>query len=376
MSRALNVMLLTSADHWRGSGISYAKIARGLADRGHRVTLVVSSDALAARYAALGIPTRQMPLRHTGTREVLALRAVAHEQETDVIIADKPRDLRLAAWVKLLSPLRRTSIVIRYNRVGRQRRARFVDRWTARRASAALFQSEYIRAKARGELPALAGLSSYVIPNGYDASGIAANAAPRAEWRAARGIAAHEFVVVSAGFAEGEKRFDLTVEALILLADRGIETTFVFCGDGPCRVELEERAREAGVKSLWLGVQPPHDTLTTIGAADVLVHPSPVEIFGNVLAEAMALGTPIIAMHSGGNPEMLGDDGTTALLLHQGSPETFANAIEVLHKDATRRCALAAAARERITTVFPLSRMIESYDAMLQEVAGGAVQSA
>lgn len=376
MRRALNVMLLTSADHWRGSGISYAKIACGLTDRGHSVTLVVSSDALAAQYAALGIPARQMLLKHTGTREVLALRAVAREHKTDVIIADKPRDLRLAAWVRMLRPLGRTSIIIRYNRVDRQRRARFVDRWTARRASAALYQSEYIRTKAHDELPALAGLTSYVIPNGYDANGIAATAAPRAEWRAAHGIAAHEFVIVSAGFAGSEKRFDLSVEALILLAGRGIEATFVFCGDGPCRAELEERARESGVKSHWLGVQTPCDTLTTIGAADLLVHPSPVEIFGNVLAEAMALGTPIIAMHSGGNPELLGDDGTTAVLLHQGSPETFANAIEGLHSDATQRCALARAARERIASVFPLSRMIESYDAMLHEVVAGAAQSA
>jgi glycosyltransferase involved in cell wall biosynthesis len=372
VSRPLNVMLLTTADHWRGSGISYAKIACGLTERGHRVSLVVSSSALAAEYARLGIPATQLSLKHTGAREVFALHAAAVENDTHVIIVDKPRDVRLAAWVSMMRPLR---TIIRYNRMGRHRRARFVDKWTTRRASAALYQSDYIRAKAHDELPVLEKLTSYVVPNGYDAAGIAATAAPRAEWRAAQGIAPEEFVVVSAGFAEAEKRFDLSVEAVVALAARGINATLVFCGDGPCRAELEGRASAAGAKSRWLGVQSPRDTLTTIAAADVLVHPSPVEIFGNVLAEAMALGTPIIAMRSGGNPEMLGDDCASSILLNQGTPETFANALAELHASPERRCTLAGAARGRIATTFPLSLMIDRYDAMLQEVAGPKVRA-
>jgi len=363
--RALSVTLLTTADHWRGSGTSYAKIARGLSERGHRVTLVVSSSALAAEYARLGIPARQLSLRRTGAREVFALRAVARENATDVIIVDKPRDLRLAAMVSIVRPLR---IVIRYNRVGTQPPARFVDRWTARCASAVLYQSDYIRAKALGDLPMLSELASFVIPNGFDAAAIAGKAGARAAWRAAHGISEDEFVVVSAGFAEAQKRFDLSIDALTLLAARGTVATFVFCGDGPCRATLEARARAGGLKSLWLGVQSPPDTLTTIAAADVLVHPSPVEIFGNVLAESMALGTPIIAMRAGGNPEMLGDDGVSSILLEEGSAEVFASAIAELLGNPLRRCALAAAARKRLDTVLPLSRMLDDYDAMLQHV--------
>lgn len=365
MRRALSVTLLTTADHWRGSGTSFAKIARGLSERGHRVALVVSSNALAAEYARLGIPARQLSLARTGAREVFALRAVAREHATDVIIVDKPRDLRLAAMVSMLRPL---CIVIRYNRVGTPRPARFVDRWTARCASAVLYQSDYIRVKALNNLPMLGELTSFVIPNGFDAAAIAANAGPRAAWRAAHGVSEDELVVVSAGFAEAQKRFDLSIDALSLLAARGIVATFVYCGDGPCRAALEARARAGGVKSLWLGLQSPSNTLTTIAAADVLVHPSPVEIFGNVLAESMALGTPIIAMRAGGNPEMLGDDGASSILVDEGSAESFANAIAELLANPVRRCALAAAARERLASVLPLSRMIDEYDAMLQQI--------
>ena len=360
---ALGVMLLTTAENWRGSGASYAKLARGLAERGHRVALVVSSGLVAAEYARLGIPARQLTLERTGAREVLSLLTVARANATDIVIVDKPRDLRLAAW---MSMVRRLKIVVRYNRVGKRRAARFVDRWTAARASAALYQNEYIRAKALDDLPILGELQSFVIPNGYDA------VEPGAEvrWREAQGIALSDRVVISVGFAESGKRFDLSVDAMQLLSGRGVDATFVFCGDGPCRASLQERARAAGVKARWLGIQSPRDTLTAIAAADVLAHPCPVEIFGNVLAEAMALRTPIIAMHAGGNAEMLGTDGSAAILVDNDRPESFAAGIAELCANGERARALAAAARERLIEVFPLARMIDAYDGMMQTLIG------
>lgn len=365
MSTSYGVMLLTTAENWRGSGTSYAKLARGLTERGHRVELVVSSSLVAAEYERLAIPARRLRLERTGAREVLSLLTVARANDTNVIIVDKPRDLRLAAW---MSMVRRLHIAIRYNRVGKRRAARFVDRWTAGRASAALYQTEYIQTEALAELPILGELKSFIIPNGYDANEIAVDPDAEAAWRTSHGIATGTFVVISVGFAESEKRFDLAVDAMRLLASRGVDATFVFCGDGPCRTALEARARDGGVNAKWLGVQTPRDTLTAIAAADVLAHPSPVEIFGNVLAEAMALGTPIVAMRAGGNAEMLGDDGSTAILIDDEKPESFADAIADLRANATRSRALAAAARARLITVFPLARMIDSYDAMMQSI--------
>jgi glycosyltransferase involved in cell wall biosynthesis len=369
VSEPLGVMLLTSAENWRGSGISYAKLARGLSERGHRVELVVSSSLVAAEYARLGIPARQLTLERTGAREVLSLLTVARANGTDVVIVDKPRDLRLAAW---MSMVRRLQIVIRYNRVGKRRAARFVDRWTAARARAALYQNEYIREKASGELPILGELQSFVIPNGYDANEIAVDAGADTRWRESQGIASDETVVISVGFAEPEKRFDLSIDAMRLLASRGVDATFVFCGDGPCRASLQDRARAAGVKARWLGIQSPRDTLTAIAAADVLAHPCPVEIFGNVLAEAMALSTPIVAMRAGGNTEMLGTDGSAAILIDDDRAESFADGIAELCTNAERGRRLAAAARRRLVEVFPLARMIDAYDGMMHTLVGKA----
>ena len=74
---------------------------------------------------------------------------------------------------------------------------------------------------------------------------------------------------------------------------------------------------------------------------DVLVLPSREEPFGTVLAEAMAVGTPVVATRVGGLAEVV-DDGVTGLLVEPGRPEELAAAVvEVLQ----RRGEMGAAAR-------------------------------
>lgn len=75
---------------------------------------------------------------------------------------------------------------------------------------------------------------------------------------------------------------------------------------------------------------------------DVLVLPSYQEPFGTVLAEAMAIGTPVVATAVDGLPEVV-RDGVTGRLVSPGDPEGLAAAVlDVL----ARREEMGAAARE------------------------------
>jgi glycosyltransferase involved in cell wall biosynthesis len=76
---------------------------------------------------------------------------------------------------------------------------------------------------------------------------------------------------------------------------------------------------------------------------DVLVLPSRQEPFGTVLAEAMAVGTPVVATRVGGLAEVV-DDGVTGRLVAPGDHAELTEAIlEVLD----RRDEMGAAAKER-----------------------------
>jgi glycosyltransferase involved in cell wall biosynthesis len=78
---------------------------------------------------------------------------------------------------------------------------------------------------------------------------------------------------------------------------------------------------------------------------DVLVLPSYQEPFGTILAEAMAVGTPVVATRVDGLPEVV-EDGVTGALVEPGSPEELGAAVlRVLE----RRDELGAAARRSAT---------------------------
>jgi glycosyltransferase involved in cell wall biosynthesis len=102
-------------------------------------------------------------------------------------------------------------------------------------------------------------------------------------------------------------------------------------------------------------------------AADVYLHAAHVESFGNVLLEARACGTPVVASAVGGIPEQI-RDGVTGMLVRPGDPSTFAAAVEQLLRDDVLRAALAAAGLQQVTTQFTLDVQAERFLQWYREI--------
>jgi glycosyltransferase involved in cell wall biosynthesis len=99
-----------------------------------------------------------------------------------------------------------------------------------------------------------------------------------------------------------------------------------------------------------------------LSALDVLLVPSTEEPFGRTIAEAMAIGTPVVATSVGGPPELI-QDGVTGLLAPPGDPEAWATAIEriLARPDETRAMAdrAHAVAVQRFDSERHAARMME-----------------
>ena len=139
-------------------------------------------------------------------------------------------------------------------------------------------------------------------------------------------------------------------------------------GDGIRERELKTLAQDLQVPTWFTGFLAPEDVAAALNAADLVVHPSSHEIFPNAVGEAMACGRPVVAMDSGGTPELVGTDGTAGVLVPPRDPAALAQAIGALLADDERRAALGAAARERIRRTFPLRRMIDGYEQVFAEL--------
>lgn len=99
-------------------------------------------------------------------------------------------------------------------------------------------------------------------------------------------------LLLAAGNLIPEKRQWLAIETLALIED----ATLFIAGTGPEGGALQERARRLGVSGrLRMLGSVPHPLLPTLfGSADVTLHCSAVEGFGNVRLESLACGTPVV----------------------------------------------------------------------------------
>jgi glycosyltransferase involved in cell wall biosynthesis len=123
---------------------------------------------------------------------------------------------------------------------------------------------------------------------------------------------------------------------------------------------LDGRAR-------FVGAQPRAAVFELLRAADATLLSSDWESFGLVVAEALAVGTPVLAAAAGGVGEVL-EDGRNGLLVAAGDTDALAEAIGRYFADPELQARLRAAAAESVHRLSP-ERIYARLEEILQEVA-------
>ena len=361
----LSAVLLTSAPAWRGSGTSLAKIACGLERAGHRAVVLAGPERVRARFADAGVRALQVPLDRTGLREIRAVARVLRAERADVVLVDMERDLRLAALASLFRPV---PLVFRYNLSRRSLEDHAFSRFLFRRVRAVTFQSAYARDRALRTSAWLAEWPSEVIANGYDAARHQPDPAAAAAFRTAHAIPPGARLVVSGAALFLDKGYEVAIEAMRRVAVT-LAVEYLICGAGDDAPRITALARAAGLRVRFTGQLSQGDWFAALNAADVVLHPTPGELFPNIVAEAMLVGRPLVAVDSGATPELVGPGGHTGVLVAEGDAAGIAAAIQALLEDPARRRAMSAAARQRITTEFPIDRMEQGYVRLMERLA-------
>jgi sugar transferase (PEP-CTERM/EpsH1 system associated) len=138
-------------------------------------------------------------------------------------------------------------------------------------------------------------------------------------------------------------------------------------GDGPMRDNIEKILVKLKLEDkVWLAGSR-DDIPQLLSALDIFVLPSKGEGISNTVLEAMASGLPVIATNVGGNPELV-DDGNCGQLVPSTDSMALAQAISkyVEFPELVKQHGLAA--RQRVENLFSLSRMVEGYLALYDNV--------
>ncbi len=195
-----------------------------------------------------------------------------------------------------------------------------------------------------------------LVYNGVDLSRVERNNSREADFRRRFAIPEHKKVVVQISWIIPEKGIGDLLEVARIVHAQTKDVQFVIAGEGPYREQYMKQAEEMGLAEsiTWTGLVKDPFTEGLFDAADVVCQLSRwEEVFGWMIAEAMAYGKPVVATRVGGIPELI-DEGKTGFLIDRGDSKAVAERLLRLIGHRELREALGDAGRHKTEARFNL----------------------
>lgn len=355
----MRLAILCSADSYRGSAVSFLHIAQGLSARGIPVRLLTCDESVTRPLQQQGADAMQLDLRSTNLRTARHLRAELKAFGADLLIVDRPRDLRLGFLATIWS---RVALVYRYNAHAPAPPSDFLMRAAyLLKVRETVFLTEERAARMLPLAPWMRRRPHCVIHEGISMDQFCPDPAAAAEFRARFELGDAPFVF-NVGALTPEKRTELLIDAMRHVPNAPL---LVLCGEGPLRNTLDARAAERGVRVRFLDRMSRDELRGAYGAASVFAHACPVETFGLSTLEAMACGAPVVGVRGGGLLEIIGNHTDAGLLVEPENAEALAAGITRVLGDARLAEQLRLGGRARAAARFTLAKMAEGYAGLL-----------
>jgi glycosyltransferase involved in cell wall biosynthesis/SAM-dependent methyltransferase len=204
------------------------------------------------------------------------------------------------------------------------------------------------------------------IPNGYPLNQFSPDETARRELLDELNLEHSVVLIGMVARFDPYKDHDTLFGALLALARRGRQVTCLLVGSDiyMTNQHLVDLVEKYGVQDIVKLIGPRDDIPKIMAALDVHILSSAAESFPNVLAEAMACGTPCVATDVGDVALIVGDTGW---VVPHSDPDALAHAIQealVELKDPTKWNIRKEACRKRVIEDYSLERMIVSYAAV------------
>ena len=350
----MRVLFYLGDKQWTGSTRVALAAARGLAGRGHQVTIACCPDTRLAREAAVTeIDTIEIPSATTAFGGAFDLRRVLHERFIEVAIVESDRDHLIVSSAMRFAErggvLRRVSSA---SGLGLHRGAKLALRMAA---AGIIVSSER-------ELRDLSSpgwtIPGTVAPLGVDA---AAYDAVEPANRTQLGGPQPGIVIACAYDPSGRHRISAVFRTLALLAPRHVNIRAVVFGPGSMDDELRMHAAALGVGPVvsFLGERDDERNLMRASQAGWVV--SSNDAGALACLDFMALRVPVIAERSPLTQQFVAD-GITGILLSPGDPSNTASEVAAFLTGEEKRIAMGNAGRTRVQRDFLETRMLDGFE--------------
>lgn len=165
------------------------------------------------------------------------------------------------------------------------------------------------------------------------------SAALRQRW----GLAADDLAVLYVGRIAPEKNLALLEAAFAAIRARQPRARLILVGDGPALPSVRERLPDAVCAGAQTGVA----LAEHYASGDLFIFPSLTETYGNVVAEALASGVPVLAYQDAAAHELIAHR-RHGWLAAPGDEAAFVAGAVALAEAPAERAQMRLAARERV----------------------------
>jgi glycosyltransferase involved in cell wall biosynthesis len=188
--------------------------------------------------------------------------------------------------------------------------------------------------------------------------------------RAWLGVEASTPLVVCLGRLHAQKGLPILIDAAAILRRTVADVVVAIVGEGPQASRLVQLVEQAGLSGTVRILGPSDDGPGELAAADVVVVTSVWESGPLVVAEAMALGKPVVSTPVGFVPQLI-TDGETGRIVPAGDAAATAAALAEVLGDRAAAVRMGRAGQRRVAELLApdplLAATIEVYRATLTD---------
>jgi len=201
------------------------------------------------------------------------------------------------------------------------------------------------------------------IRSGLQTDLFAPRAADRKKQRKGWGFPDDAIVVGTVARLFENKGYDEIIAAMPAAMKREPRLRFVWVGDGPHRSTYLQRLQAIGLEDhvRMTGLIPPEQVASVLSGFDMLVHASRWEGLPRVVVQALLTEVPAISFDNDGAPEVV-IPGKTGFVVRLGDVAGLTNAMVELASDPSGRRAMGEEGRRRCLTEFDWRRMADQLE--------------
>jgi glycosyltransferase involved in cell wall biosynthesis len=361
----MNILFLTYQGYpGTGSTFSIAYLAKGLAERGHKVyTGCPAESHLAEILKDSGVIVEPMVFRSKlDLKNVKHIARFAREKGIDIINAQSGRDRYTSILARKI--YRIDARIIHTRRQTPRSTGGFLQNWFYVSGTERIIVNSN-QLKATFIKKGIPENHLQVIFNGIPRENFSMmdNSVVK-ELKLKHGLGSNDVVI---GCVSRRKKQYQLIEALTNLPE---EIKVIFVGIEPGI--LDGLIREKGIKNeiIYAGIVDKRTVMNYYTLFNVMVLPSTTEGFGLVLVEAMGAGVPVIGTRAEGIIDVL-DDQKNGLWYEDGNAVELAGKIRQVLEDADLRNRLVGNGKKAAFERFSIDQTVLNYEKFFESVLSG-----